>query len=88
MVPTKGRNPHSPLTEMEPFRLAALQTITKYDARASGAPETWVNVSPNDFLHHHKASRECLVHTAEATFAFKTITKVPVPNSTSSPQLL
>ena len=34
------------------------------------------------------ASRECLVHTAEATFAFKTHTKVPVVNGTSSPLLL
>ena len=39
-------------------------------------------------LHHHKASRECLVHTAEATFAFKTPTKVPLANSVSSPLLL
>ena len=39
-------------------------------------------------LHHHTTSRARLVQTAEATFAFKTATKMPVANSTSSPLLL
>ena len=42
---------------------------------------TWI-------VNHHKASRECLMHTTEATFAFKTQTKVPLANTTSSPLLL
>ena len=39
-------------------------------------------------LNHHKASCECLVHTAGPTFALKTFTKVPWANITSSPLLV
>ena len=39
-------------------------------------------------VHHHTASRECLVRTTEATFAFKNHKNGTVANNISSPLLL
>ena len=88
MVPTRGRSTKKCLREESYFPFGWPQNHSKIQHQSVRTCRNMGKRKSEWLLHHHKAFRECMVHTAEATFAFKTTTKVPVANNTSSPLLL
>ena len=83
MDPARGRCATIPSIETLPSRLAALQTIQKNDAKASGAPKALVNIRPNDFstITRH------LANTTEAYLLLQP-SRVQVASDAASPPFL
>ena len=71
MVPTTGRSTQKARMKSLPSRLAALQALLKIRHQSFKSSSNIGKRKSKWLLHHHKASRERLVHTTEFTIAFE-----------------